>query len=403
MQLRNRRGAFTVLTAILFLSLVGVAAVAVDFSRLWTLRNELQTAADAAAHAGAIQLSPGRFVNAQGVQDTARVYAQRNLAMGNVPVVDSLVLGNWDPNTRTFTAAGTPNNAIRVVTGYTMSGLLMRAFGVQAPRLRAWATGWSEAPVATTGCIKPWAVPYVALMLVINPVRGIPNTPQNLTRPWDQVNDVNALNSLTAAQRTFTLKLGSGGQNNPSNPGDTLGSAGNYQAVQLPKWYDAATQSYPTPGPVSGGSAYKDNISGKTCHGISVGDKLLTQTGALVGPTVQGVDKSNLQTAPYGICESLVNDFQSSTHGDCLNAQGGIGVDVKSAFYHCSSGCQGQSHVDVNLLGSFTLLKVMPSNCHNNNPMQCQAAEIRGVFKPIQAQGPVGGGSTTLQRPILTQ
>lgn len=390
--MKNRRGAFAIITAVTFFGLITVGFVAVDFSRLWTLRNELQTSADAGALAGAIQLFPSRYVNATGVMDSARVYAQRNSTMGRTPGVDSLILGNWNQSTRAFTPAGTPQNALRVVTGYNMSGLVLSAFGVPAPRMRARATAWAEAPVATTGCLKPWAIPYETLMYALNVARGIANPASNanLNRAFDQTNDIAALNSMSATARTFNLKIGSGGGvAAPTNgyAGTTL--PGDYQAVALPKLWDAASTSYPSSGPVPGGNAYQANIDGTTCYGLSVGDSLTTEPGNMIGPTLQGVQPN--------VCTNVT---QSGTGtGDCLDASGAVGsAPVKSAFFACGTGCNGKTHVGVKLLGSFVITKVYPKNYGTHDK-----GEIQGIFLPIQATGPVGGGSTTLQKPILTQ
>src|SRR5687767_12096847 len=77
MKLRARRGAVVVMLGIMMVALVSVSAISIDFSRLWALRNELQTSADAAAHAGAIQLLPPN--NAANTIATATSYANVNL------------------------------------------------------------------------------------------------------------------------------------------------------------------------------------------------------------------------------------------------------------------------------------------------------------------------------------
>lgn len=141
MGLKNRRGAFAIITAILFMTMVMVGAVALDFSRLWTLKNELQISADAAAHAGAIALQPARYVDSATVDAAVRLLATANEAMSRTPVVDSVELGTW---TGTFARSGPPYNAVRVVTAFDMSGLIMSALGMAPPRIRARAVGWAQ-------------------------------------------------------------------------------------------------------------------------------------------------------------------------------------------------------------------------------------------------------------------
>jgi Flp pilus assembly protein TadG len=52
--LRNRRGVIAIFTVLLFLAMLTIIAVVVDFARMQFMRNQLQTASDAAALAGAV-------------------------------------------------------------------------------------------------------------------------------------------------------------------------------------------------------------------------------------------------------------------------------------------------------------------------------------------------------------
>jgi hypothetical protein len=147
---------------------------------------------------------------------------------------------------------------------------------------------------------------------------------------------------------------------------------------------------------------------------LAVGDSLETETGNMVGPTIcgawPGAQGCGGSTGP-GICSVIrgdnadpLNTPQSSTRfGDCEDASGNPGVDIKSAFYMCSSGCNGNSKVEVSLLGSFTLTKVFPDKSKGGAYTTFDQAEIVGIFKPIADPGTVGPGSTTLVRPILVK
>jgi Flp pilus assembly protein TadG len=55
----SERGAAAVLMVVVMLAVMGVAAVTIDVTRLMALRAELQTAVDAAALAGALELATG--------------------------------------------------------------------------------------------------------------------------------------------------------------------------------------------------------------------------------------------------------------------------------------------------------------------------------------------------------
>ena len=412
--MKSRRGTFVVLFGILFVALMASAALSIDFSRIWAMRNELQTSADASALAGAVQLTSAKNTPFQ-VDSAARYFAASNKAMGAPTVVDRVVLGQWvdDATPPRFDSAATPTNAVKVVVSHPTSGLIMSALGVAAPNVHATAIAWGDAPVSTTTCIRPWAIPYEVLMGRVNRLRTDdpniyldPYSRSNLTRPFDPVLDMNVLRTQAPQDLRFTLKLG---QNNLSNNGsiaDSLvnGQPGNFQAVVLPKLWDFETQNYTTPKPQPGGSAYTDAIAGKNCYSLGVGDSLMTETGNKVGPTITAADKSDPKTAPYGVCDSIIDDKNSPDNGKCMNASNplGYGVEIKAAFYFCPSSCNGRSTVAVSLLGSFTLERIYPNSDTGKNP-QWDKAQIVGVFNPLSDPGPVGGTSTTLRRVILVK
>jgi hypothetical protein len=410
MRMKERRGAVVVMVGIMMVTLVGISAISIDFSRLWALRNELQTSADAAAHAGAIQLQPPN--NAGTTIAVATAYANTNKAMQGTVTVDSVELGDWDDIGRRFipsTPATPVVDAVRVVVSRQSTGLIMGLLGVSAPRLKARAVGWADAPVnSAAGCIKPMAIPFSQMMWRINQHRGIANTPDTLGmyRPFDNVEDMKALSEMTASARTFSLKIGSG------QLSDTTGQlSGNYQAVKLGKYWDAATGALADPGPDNGGAdAYKSHLSGGTCYTLAVGDSLQTEQGNMVGPTVCGAAGSatcNSAGGP-GICSSIPGESDRTpktdpTYGNCVNTVGGVGVDIKAEFYRCMSACNGKSTVEVSLLGSFTLTKIYPAKSQQGQTPEFDASEIVGIFKPVTDPGTVGPGQTTLVTVIIVK
>ena len=411
MQMKARRGAVIVMVGIMMVTLVGISAISIDFSRLWALRNELQTSADAGAHAGAVQLAPPN--NAGTVIAAATAYASLNKAMQGTVTVDSVETGDWDDVARVFTPWAAHTDAVRVVVSRQSTGLIMSLLGVAAPRLKARAVGWADAPVSdATGCIKPWAIPYTLLMYRINLYRNANESPSpfspansvdNLTRPFDQVADLAALQNMTEADRTFSLKQGSGTMN---DSGATI--SGNYQAVVLPEYWDAATQANnPNYQPSDGGGMnYANNISGASCNTLDIGDRLITEQGVAVGPTLHGFLGTGGVQGP-GICAQILGHQDSinkndPTYGDCVDAAGNTGIDVKSAFYYCSSNCNGKSEVEVKMLGSFTLKKIYPQGDPGQNP-QWEASEIVGIFKPLGDPGTVGPGATMYTTIIIVK
>jgi hypothetical protein len=403
-RLKARRGAVVVLLAIMIIALVAVTALAMDFSRLWALRNELQTAADAGAHAGAVQLNPPN--NAGLTVTVVQQYATMNPAMQGTVTVDSIELGQWDDVLKTFVPGAPVTDAVNVVVSRQATGLVMALVGVPMPRLKARAVGWANAPVAqAAGCIKPWAIPQTVLMYRLNLHRNIlpPDSYANLTRPFDQIADIQALQNMTAAERTFQLKLSSSGQILDSV---STTMPGNYQAVVLPPFYDASTgDTIPKNQLPQGANPYRDDIAGATCMTLGVGDSLETQPGNMDGPTIQGLVGGNPANGP-GVCADIVGETINQSlpttdpaFGDCLDSSGNAGVDIKSAFYVCTVACNGRTSVEVTLLGSFTLTKAYPQKLNG----VFDKAEIRGIFEPITDPGTVGAGSTTLITPIIAR
>ena len=406
--LKNRRGVFVVMFGILFLGLMGAAAISIDLTRTWSFRNELQTSADAAALAGAVQLSGVHHIGSH-YEDSARAYARRNRVLHDTVTVDVIELGRWDVEASTFTVpvpTGETPNAIRAVVSHEVTGIWGRGLlGIVPYRIKARAIAWWDAGVTSTNCLRPWAIPYQALMSRVNTYRGIANDSAGLAREFTD-EDRAALDTMPASERTFTLKLGSG---TVSDYGDITTYPGSYQAVNLPKYWDSRTQQHnPDYTPGGGADAYREAVAGVTCHHLQVGDSLGTQTGNMVGPTVAGADANDGADLP-GVCGMIVGNNphdrtpkSDPTYGDCLDADGNSGVEIKAAFFLCGANCNGKSIVEINMLGSFTLTKLYPGGDTGSDP-QWDAAEIRGVFHPMQDVGEVGGGSSTLRRIILVE
>jgi hypothetical protein len=155
-------------------------------------------------------------------------------------------------------------------------------------------------------------------------------------------------------------------------------------------------------------------MSGNSCHSLSVGDSLLTEQGNMVKPTICGA-WPNAQgcggTTGPGICNVIRGDMndplstpQSDTRfGDCEDANGSAGIAIKAGFYRCVTNCNGQSTVEVTMLGSFSLTKVFPDKARTGAYRAFDQAEIEGIFVPTTDPGSVGVGSTTLVKPILVR
>src|SRR5688572_1194521 len=162
-RLRNRRGAIVVMTGIFIVALMMIAAISVDASRIFAAKNELQTAADAAALAGALQLLEG----SETYEDSARVYAQRNRVEQHT--IDSVEVeyGVWLGAERSFVAGGEPRDAVRITTRHPLPLSLARVFGDSTVMVSASAIAWSAGPVMEPLCLKPIAVPYSRLLQIL--------------------------------------------------------------------------------------------------------------------------------------------------------------------------------------------------------------------------------------------
>lgn len=278
--LRNRRGATIVLVGILMFSLVGFGAFAIDFGRLYLFRAQLQTTADAAAMAGAIELFHQRPENAD---PTARAYVPANLVERNVAEVgaEDVVPGSFNWADQTFTPLATwtdPGvNAIRVTAFYneshTLGGIFSPGKRIAASAIAALGT------VGSMRCLKPWAVPYENILWALG------EDPTNLAYEMTQ-DDVAELRDHRT-EISFKITQGPAQAELTDNPDVTI--PGNYYAVTYPALRDSNDVDYPG-NPVPGADEYRDLIGGECLDTpIHIGDWLETQTGNMQGPTRQGV------------------------------------------------------------------------------------------------------------------
>ncbi|HEX6533493.1 MAG TPA: pilus assembly protein TadG-related protein [Gemmatimonadaceae bacterium] len=371
LKLRNRRGAIALFTVLLFLAMMTMAAVVVDMARMQYMRNQLQTAADAAALAGAVQLLRTPKTDARA---KAEAFGRANALMNtSVAIADSqVVYGNWNPATRQFTENGNDPftaDAVQVTVHARSDYIIANAFGWNPKPVAARAVAWAGPSVGKTDCMKPWAIWYGLLMQRINAYEGTSTDP---TRPMTP-DDLQALREMSEDQRTFTMFLGNSANGNVLN-------SGNFYAVDLPplRYADGTTGT-----PLTGGDSYRDALAGvddsgnPVCYQVGVGDVLQTETGAMVGPTKQGVEPA--------ICATDAGNI-------CLDENGKTPL-IKSAFWtQATNKGSGKFEVTVQIIGSFALKMWDPKQ-----------AAITGVFQPIQDTGPVGSEITTLQRIVLVK
>jgi len=108
----RRRGAITVLAAILVVVMLGLVAFAVDIGVVCLARTQLQVAADSAALAAAASANLPR----DEMETVAKRYASSNFVVSQPiqPNSTDIEYGTWDTSYRRFTPSATPGNAVRV-------------------------------------------------------------------------------------------------------------------------------------------------------------------------------------------------------------------------------------------------------------------------------------------------
>jgi Mg-chelatase subunit ChlD len=144
----SRRGSATIWGVFLMGTLLTAAALVVDGATLYTSRADLQAAADSAALAGA----SGLIFSPEEARSRAIEYASKNTAAG-LPVVvqaDDVVLGDWDPDSNSFSPVGSENEnragAVRVTAslsterGNALRLAFAQIFGQGEADVRASAT-----------------------------------------------------------------------------------------------------------------------------------------------------------------------------------------------------------------------------------------------------------------------
>ncbi len=167
--LRSRRGNYATITAVSLTGFLGFGALAIDVSNANLVEQQLQNAADSAAHAAVMQLD-GTDEGLDAARTAAGEVAAMNYA-GGLPVEiegsagarGKLVFGLFDEDDRTFTESDIAEdvNAVRVTTSHdntataVMSSLTEMAFSPVAT-----ASAVRTLPGAgATDCFLPLAVP----------------------------------------------------------------------------------------------------------------------------------------------------------------------------------------------------------------------------------------------------
>ena len=352
-RLKNRRGAILVMTGILLLVLIGMAAVAMDAGRLHAAHNELRTSADAAALAGARQLLHG----GAGAEADARAFALRNRALGEDVVVEQVRFGVWNSLTRTFVAtAPGAADAVEVTVRKETKSILPQLFGDDAFDLRAKAIAWSGAPVEGARCVKPFAMIHEDFMTAL----GKPHWAELTYEDIQQLRDTTGGN-----KRWMTLNMG-----NSNNSPDR----GNWYAVQLPP----AKVDGKVVLSSGGGKPLVDNIAG--CTWVKQGDMVITEPGKKVGLVEQGLEL---------MCAQLTEA------GKCMNANGTVGVPVAVAIFCTGPELTGGGHMwlEVHYVAAFMLTEFVRGGS--------DAGKVKGYLINMPGSGQILDAPSPVTKTIL--
>lgn len=231
---RRQRGAVLVLVAILLVVLLGMAALAVDISRLYVARHFLINSCDASALAGGMELPDQAMATAKAAE----------CANANTMFIYQISFPQEG-----MTAQGPTRIRVdgQLNVLYCFAGILgysSRTVGAYAVVERKTHIGW------VSGNVVPWGIPFFD-------ADGNPYTYNNGV--------------------LYTLKVGS--QTDLSD--GTVGKVGgNFYPLALERSLGDGS---------SGASVYRDGIKWGFDGLVQVGDTVSTEPGNMVGPTRQAV------------------------------------------------------------------------------------------------------------------
>jgi Flp pilus assembly protein TadG len=172
---RDESGATAVVAALTITAMLGMGAIAIDGSNLYSTKTLLQNAADTAARAAAYYVPSETDVEARAVAIAEQ--AMPTSRFGTVLVPADVDLGTWNAETETFTeTAPASAKAVRVTTRRTVPLSLAHIFGLTSSDVSAVAI----AAVTTSGpqfeaCVLALGTVYTGLEFSGNVTVNMPN------------------------------------------------------------------------------------------------------------------------------------------------------------------------------------------------------------------------------------
>ena len=270
-----------------FMAFLSASMLAIDVGMLMTARNQAQNSADAGALAGAVALAFDNFNDrsATGPAVTSAISAAtaNQVMSGNVTVqpqdVEFLDDEFGDPTRvkvtvyrRASTEPGR-NNPIQT--------LIARYFGMATADVAATATA-EASPANAMTCVKPFTIPD--------------KWQENTEEPWDSSDTFDAFDNrgdpipggdvyIPATNPDGSSNPNYTGYNNERERGERLMlRADNGSKITVSFYFSIAIAG------ITGGSEYDWNIANCNTHIMERDDLLLHEPGAMVGPTVSGIE-----------------------------------------------------------------------------------------------------------------
>ena len=290
----SRRGATLVLVAIMLSVIMGLAAMAVDLSRMYSFKSDLKSLADAAA----LSVSLDQRIGLSEAQAEANAFLLRSANKvdgGNTATMTAsdITPVSWNFNTKVATSATWATaNAAQVVVSYTANWTLARVFGANTKTL-------SDTSIAafgsdtTSSCLKPMAMPYGAVLQKLGK-----STPYDMNYVLTRA-DIDALDNSTTPTKLFDAN---------SSPGGTPGFFG---------WIDVNTTNVGNKNQEIAAA-----ITGCVSRGLGVGSDIEVFTGNRSNKTI--ADAMDALCGGSSICDAAKPPFfvsiYSSTAGTGSNA-----------------------------------------------------------------------------------
>jgi hypothetical protein len=303
-------GSVVIFSALIMVVLAGLATLAVDYGFLQYKRSQLQTAADAAALAGAAALLRNGD-DFDAVLATAADYGQRNLGEQDT-AASAVTTGDVELLKGEAPAEGATPDTVRATAGRTEQR------GNPVDMFLGPLLGWNTQDLTATASASLFCSDQTKCLKPFSP-------PAKFT--WDDSCDSNkkyknngALDPDSSCELGSVDVLGydSGDLGAPivlklADSHDTV-VPGHFQAVDYP----AANRGDPE----SGAAVYRLNIAGCTASNNTVvkdGDELVVEPGNMVGPTNQGL-ADLIATDPGASWDSAANAVTGSAYADPMKS-----------------------------------------------------------------------------------